>query len=429
MCRFRWKAKSASKLRGILTRRIFGNFSGHGVEAKMVLRELTADMTQLYLDMKYIGRIPDVFKMDAATINHHCGQNLGNFVFRHALRNVLADLEDYKPVEGREYREIAKEQPIDRVIISCANWLGQTAQDEAFNRGRAEMVEMANTSVVAFGLGVQAHGLTHDQPVKIGPHTTRLVHALSERSAQISVRDELTRRTLEAVGVQNATVTGCPSNYLNGSPTLGASLAARAEAFNLKSWDDVRTAISEVTGGHAKSGDIFRQQMRMMAETPAFYVVQTPDFVGFLMGDRSQISKYYRDNNPFRDEPHKLTRVLKSKTLQFTDVDSWMGFCTTCDMSMGMRIHGTMVPLQSGVPSILIAHDSRTVGLADAMNIPWVSPEQYLDFAKDGPQRLMDVFREKIAGFDENRKVLARTMRDFVVANDLRPQANLLGLT
>lgn len=386
-------------------------------------------MTKLYLDMKYIGRIPDVFKMDAVTINYHCGQNLGNFVFRHALRNVLADLEDYKPVEGHEYRQIGSEQSIDRVIISCANWLGQTAMDEAFNKGRAEMVEMANTSVVAFGLGVQAHGLSHDKPVSLGPNTIRLVKSLSERSAQISVRDELTRRTLEAVGVHNATVTGCPSNFLNTAPTLGASLAARAEAFDLNEWVDVRSAISEVTGGHAQSGDIFRQQMRMMAETPAFYVVQTPDFVGFLMGDRTQISQYYRDNNPFSDEAHKLTRVLKSKTLHFTDVDSWMGFCTTCDMSMGMRIHGTMVPLQSGVPSILIAHDSRTVGLADAMNIPWVSPEQYLDLAQGGPQQLMQVFQDKIVGFDENRKALAQTMRDFVVANELRPHPNLLGLT
>lgn len=55
-----------------------------------------------------------------------------------------------------------------------------------------------------------------------------------------------------------------------------------------------------------------------------------------------------------------------------------MDFARTCDLSFGMRIHGTMLPLQSGVPSVLVAHDSRTIGLADKMGIPWVSPEDFV---------------------------------------------------
>lgn len=399
----------------------FSGLQGHqGVDIKVA---------KLYLDMQHVGRIPDAFRLTATEINQHCGMNLGNFVFRHALRNVLADLDEYTPVTGAEYKAILEHEKAESVIISCANWLGQTARDEAWNLGRSKMVEMADCSVVAFGLGVQASGLRHDGAVPLGPDTVRLCKVLSERSANISVRDELTRRTLEANGIDNVVTTGCPSNFLNCDPKLGDKLYARGKANTLAEWTDVRTAISEVTGGHALSGAIYKSQLSMMEQTPAFYVVQTPDFVDFLMGDRGKISAFYRENNPFVGEPNKLTRLLKSKGLFFTDVDSWMIFCRTCDFSTGMRIHGTMVPLQSGVPAILIAHDSRTVGLADAMGVPWMSPDDYLDLMPRGPKGVFEAFSEKIQGFDEKRAVLAQIMVDFLNSNRLTPNASLLALT
>ncbi|MFD2174185.1 polysaccharide pyruvyl transferase family protein [Rhodobacter lacus] len=389
-------------------------------------------MSKLYLDMPYIGRVTAAYRKPAAELAAVSGMNLGNFVFRHALWNILEDLDTFRPVTGGEYRKIIETDPAERLIISCANWLGQTAQDEAHNRGRADIIEKCEGPVTAFGLGTQAPLAKDGEPVKVrlGPETSRLAKIISERSASISVRDQLTAETLEGIGVTNVTVTGCPSNFLNPDPDLGAQLIRKAKhgISTLNGWEDVRLAISEANGGHGATGAVLKYQLRMLAETPAFYVVQTPQLVDFATGARTNISDLYRSHNPFAAMPNKLTRTMKAKVIYFADVEAWMDFSRTCDMSTGMRIHGTMVPLQSGTPSILLGHDSRTSGLADTMGVPWITPETYLDIMPKGPKAMLSLFIERIAGFDRRRGELAGTMLDFVQKNGLNPHPGLVAL-
>lgn len=384
-------------------------------------------MKKLYLDMKHTSFVPQAYRMNAGELSAAAGVNLGNFVFRHALNFLINDLHKFTPVLGGEFNEIVKNGPVEHVLVSCANWLGQTAMDEQFNLGRAKMIESVDCPVTAFGLGVQASSMTSTESIRLGPNSIRLASALAERGPQLSVRDEITRRTLEAAGIKNAVVTGCPSNFINCDPDLGAQAQtyARNVMGSLASWKDVRSAISEVTGGHALSGKVMSTQMRMLDETPAFYLLQTPGLLPFLLGKRTDIPDIYRTNNPFMNTPGQLTRALKAKTLHFSSVDSWLDFSRTCDISFGMRIHGTVVPLQAGVASVLIAHDSRTVGLAQAMCIPWVTPEAFLEIAESGPRGLFDVFIEQIEGYDSNRQKLAGIMNDYLQGHGLKPAKDL----
>ncbi len=387
-------------------------------------------MRKLYLDMKYSSGVPGAYRMDPTTLSHAVGVNLGNLVFRHALRFILADFDSFEPVTGPEYKGIVASEKPGHVIVSCANWLGQTAKDERFNLGRAEMIESADCTVTAFGLGVQAPAMNADAPIRLGPNSIRLARAISDRAPQFSVRDELTRKTLAAVGIDNAVVTGCPSNFINSDPDLGQQVAARAGrlAGQLTGWAQVRSAISEVTGGHVASGKVLSRQMRMLAETPAFYLLQTPELLPFLLGERTAIPDSYRNNNPFMGQSGLLTQTLKAKVLHFADVDAWLDFSRTCDLSFGMRIHGTMVPLQAGVPSMLVAHDSRTVGLASAMGVPWVSPEAFLALEEAGPRAMFEAVTAGIDGYDARRKVLAGLMKTLVEASGLRVHSDLLRL-
>ncbi|NCO85282.1 MAG: polysaccharide pyruvyl transferase family protein [Rhodobacterales bacterium] len=380
--------------------------------------------------MKHTTGIAGAYRMDATALSNAAGVNLGNLVFRHALRFIISDLDAFEPVTGPEYRDIVQSEKPDHVLVSCANWLGQTQRDEQFNLGRAEMVEAADCTVTAFGLGVQAPAMDAERPIRLGPNSIRLARALSERAPQLSVRDELTRRTLEASGITNAVVTGCPSNFINCDPDLGRRVAARAAhlAGRLTRWDEVRSAISEVTGGHVASGAVLKRQMAMLDETPAFYILQTPGLLPFVLGERTNITDLYRENNPFMGQSGRLSKALLSKVLHFGNVEAWLDFSRTCDLSFGMRIHGTMVPLQAGVPSVLVAHDSRTVGLAAAMGVPWISPEQFLTIHDAGPQAMLDAFAGQIEGYDAKRKVLAGVMKNLVEASGLRPHAELLRL-
>lgn len=381
-------------------------------------------MRQLYLDLKYTSEVPDAYRMSAIELSQASGNNMGNFAFRHALQFLLEDLHLFTPVRWPEFSQIAQKEKVGNVVVSCANWLGLSEQDESSNLNRAKAIELVECNVVSFGLGVQAK-LTETLP-KLGPNTERLAKTLAERAKLLSVRDVLTQDTLEAIGINNTVVTGCPSNFINSDPQLGASIVQRAGKFVRRdlTWADLRSCISEASGGHPLSGKLISNTLKMLAETPAFYVVQSPALLPFMIEDRNQIPGSYRSNNPFEDD-RTLERVLKAKTLHFSHMDSWMDFGRTCDIGFGMRIHGTMLPLQAGLPSVLVAHDTRTIGLAEKMGIPWVSPEDFARIYISQPGALFSVIVEQMKAYDAHRKELATVMMDYIKTNELAPHNSL----
>lgn len=381
-------------------------------------------MVKLYFDMLEVDAVHTPHRATSQDILKITGYNIGNFAFRHALRHIIDDLDTYVPVDYHSFKKRPDRYETSQLLISCANWLGLSEQDEEHNAYRARTFDDFNVPLTAFGLGTQAK-LGAKLP-KLGPHTVRLAKVLSERSTKLSVRDQLTAETLEAEGIHNVVVTGCPSNFIAEDPAIGQKVAADAArmAEATPGWRNVRSLISEMSQGHAMSGKIAADHLRLMHLTPAFYVVQDPTLLPFVLRESNDIPDFYLKNHALKDE-EQLFRVLKSKTLHFSSITAWLDFARTCDLSFGMRIHGTMLPLQAGVPSILISHDARTSGLAEFMGIPSVSPERFLEISRSGPTPLFTAIAEKMSAYDDRRRALAGTMLDYVKANALTPHPAL----
>ena len=380
---------------------------------------------KLYLDMLNISTIPDAWRGTADDIMRLSGHNLGNFAFRHALYTLLEDLADFAPVTYSHYDAATKDRAPDHVIASCANWLGTSEADERNNGYRAVMFERAK-KITVFGLGGQAPAGT--TTLTLGPNTERMVRAMAAGGPSLSVRDDLTAATLKGLGIE-AVVTGCPSNFINGAADLGAQITARAEARQAQApgWDVLRSFISEASTGHGHTAAVVASQLRLMAAHRVAYVLQTPALLPMLLGENTVVPPLYCDNSDM-DMP-ALRGVLMQSMQHFSSVDSWMDFARTCHLAFGMRIHGTMLPLQAGVPSLLIQHDSRTAGLAQHMGIPAVAPETYIALQEAGPAAMFEQIARGMEGYDSRRAGLAGVMRDYIAAHGLVPHNSIQTLS
>lgn len=385
-------------------------------------------MQKLYLDLKPISDIPNAYALSAADIAALSGENLGNLVFRHALKFIVKNLSEYKAVNNQQYHSIINQHSVESILVSCANWLGTSERDEASNLNRARIFEATKSPVICFGLGVQAK--SEECLPKLGLNTIRLAKVLAERAPALSVRDEITQNTLEMSGIYNTVVTGCPSNFINGNPRLGEQIAERARKHgkSAATWNMLRSVISEASGGHVASGKVMSHQIRLMADTPSFHVVQSPALLPLLLNEGTQLPSEYESSSPFRPDVEKLRSVLRAKTLHFSSIDGWLDFSRTCDLSFGMRIHGNMVPLQAGVPSILIAHDSRTAGLAKCMGIPTISPQDFVNNCVESPSEMFLTIAQTMDQYDARRLELARIMCDYLKSNGLDIHESLVGL-
>ena len=383
-------------------------------------------MTKVHLDLRATSFIPEAYKLSSGEISQMSGANLGNLVFRHALKMLIDGLDEYTPANYKELHELSSRSQIEQVIVSCANWLGTREADENSNKNRANAVEAVEAPMCCFGLGVQAeHGATR---IDLGPESQRLARALAEKARLLSVRDELTADTLRRIGISNTVVTGCPSNFINTDPLLGERIQSRctAAASENPDWSGLRGCISEFSGGHVDAPALMRIIISVLNESPSFYVVQSPVLMPFLLNEIDEIPPLYAKNSG-RDV-NEVRSILLGSGLAFSSVDSWLDFSRTCKYSFGMRIHGTVVPIQAGVPSLLVAHDSRTAGLADVMGIPAIEPKEFAKCYKEEPKYFFETVSEKMSSYDERRASSAEVMRAYLVTNGLLPTAELNAL-
>lgn len=379
---------------------------------------------KLYLDMLNISTIPAPWTHGTDGLMRLSGINLGNFAFRHALYSILADLADYAPVDYTTYRSHSEGEPPEHVIISCANWLGQGEAVERNNGFRADSLERAK-QITVFGLGAQAPaGATE---LTLGPETQRMVQVMADRGASLSVRDTLTADALRKLGVE-VVITGCPSNFINLNPALGSTIADKARAGQQAApgWQDLRCFISEASGGHDQTRAVVGSQLQLMAEHGAAYVLQTPALLPLLLRESIVVPELYLQSSPWSSEDTR--RVLRRAMQHFSSVDAWLDYARTCELAFGMRIHGTMIPLQAEVPSLLVQHDSRTAGLAQQMGIPATTPEDYVALQAAGPAALFARIAEGMEGYDARRQDLAQVMCAYLASHGMTPHKGLAAL-
>jgi hypothetical protein len=384
-------------------------------------------MSKLYLDLRALSAVPDPYLATTQDIMSYSGVNVGNFAFRHALKSLI-NIEEYTVVDYPGFNQaVAKEQP-ESVVISCANWLCESKKFERDNAVRAATIEKTDCPITVFGLGAQA---SNDQTdFRLGPNTERLAKLISERSKKVSVRDEFTLSVLEKIGINNAVVTGCPSNFINLNSNLGASIINKCEQLlNANNcWQDLKIHFSEFSGGHKSSGQVLHETMEILKKSPSFYVIQSPVLFPFVLNEDNKIPKEYLANKPKAIQTSlEFTRFLKSKLMHFSSIDAWMDFARTCDLSIGMRIHGNMLPLQAGVPSVVIGHDSRTNGLCSMMGIPVITPETFLENAHNNPIKIVELIHKEMANYDTKREVIGKIFLDYITANGIVPNVALTG--
>lgn len=383
-------------------------------------------MSKIHLDLKVTSAIEEAYLCSADEISQLSGANLGNFVFRYALNSLVDDFSEYRQVNYAQLNSIIGEEPIESVLVSCANWLGTREQDEKSNKFRADILERIDVPVISFGLGVQAG--QGAESVDLGPESKRLARVLASKSELLSVRDKLTARVLKEIGISNVVITGCPSNFINTRPSLGSEIAATARSLieDKCDWREMRTCVTEFSGGHAHSGAILKTTLKVLEASPSFYILQSPALLPFLFEESGDPPAAYSSNSTLGKDGVK--HLLKSKTLHFSSVDSWLDFCRTCDFAFGMRVHGNMVPLQAGVPALLVGHDSRTSGLGVEMGMPVMNPEAFLEAQKDGPRLLLEHVAETMSEYDKKRKELAAVMESFLDGNNVPVHAKLRDL-
>lgn len=297
--------------------------------------------------------------------------NMGDaFVFVSSLK--LLCFEDLGVLEISQFtpREIDRlREDYDYVFLRGSNYIHDKMHWEA----AATVLKALGLPVIGFGIGAQApvHG-----KIQLSEETRAVLRLMSESTTSIGVRGAYSADVLWDLGIRNVRIVGCPTAFRLNDPDLRITLPPL---------EDIRkvgvTIRREVSDAYAKDIERYLRFHRDLVKAMAARFetvlltqgeveekklvlgnpVQREEAFAALKDDHWTSSWYLDD---------EMQRLYRQRLFYSDVVADYERLTRVQDLVLGYRLHGNLLALANGVPSIYCTYDSRTAEFSDTFKIP-----------------------------------------------------------
>lgn len=289
--------------------------------------------------------------------------------------DVLA-ISDPKPEQIERYN-----RDFDYVFLRASNFI-----HEHMNWEKAVWVlEQLKIPVYALGVGAQAET---KRDITLSDESRKVWQLIAERSPAIGVRGAYSAEVLNANGIKNVEVIGCPSLFRTRNRDL---------KLRLKPADEVRRiafSLRRETSSYyaADMASFVKLQKELLLKlSRAFDTLITihgePEeksfFVNYAEGKRKAV-EYFVRTGWFDQETRPELQKLYERNLFLNDrVEDYDTMIAGRDFGIGYRVHGVLPALAQGTPATLVDYDTRSGELAETFSIPHAKDTEFLSRSFD----------------------------------------------
>ncbi|UZF90754.1 polysaccharide pyruvyl transferase family protein [Bosea sp. NBC_00550] len=347
----------------------------------------------------------------ASHIEHY--HNIGDaFVFDSSLKLLNFEKLDELPIAHVDPAAIDRfNAEYDYVFLRGSNYI-----HAQMNWSRtAEVLRRLKLPVIAFGIGAQA---PVSGKLELSEDTKTVLKLISDSTASLGVRGTYSAEVLNDLGIRNVRIIGCPTAFRNNNPDLAIRLPALEQVKT--AGVTLRREVSKTYAQDIKRYLTFhRSLVKAMADRFEVTLMSQGEVEEKKLAlgtpeQKAQAMAALRDNAWARDWylDEQVEGLYQSRMFYSDVVAEYERLVRGLDLVLGYRLHGNLMALANGTPSIYFTYDSRTVEFADTFKIPSVDVFSGQDF------RLEDYWEQ--SRFDRFNAAYAQVygrMRDFLVEN------------
>jgi polysaccharide pyruvyl transferase WcaK-like protein len=297
--------------------------------------------------------------------------NIGDaFVYDSSLKLINYDKLGVLPIANPDFDKIERlNEEYDYVFLRGSNYVHKD-----MNWSKAiEVLKRLRIPVIAWGIGAQA-------PVKgkieLSEETKTVLRMMADSTTSIGVRGAYSAQVLWDIGIRNIRIVGCPTAFRRNDPNLRIKLP---ELANVK--DVGITLRREVSPTYAQNIERYltfhrdlvkdlaaRFDVTLMAQGEVEekkIVFGTPEQreegIAALKANK-WVADWYLD---------ETMEKLHRERLFYSDVVAdYEALVQQKDLVLGYRLHGNLMALSNGTPSVYFTYDSRTQEFAETFQIP-----------------------------------------------------------
>ncbi|HEV7338479.1 MAG TPA: polysaccharide pyruvyl transferase family protein [Bosea sp. (in: a-proteobacteria)] len=335
-------------------------------------------------------------------INHY--HNIGDaFVFDSSLKLLNFEKLEELPITRVDPQQIDRlNAEFDYVFLRGSNYV-----HAEMNWSRtAEVLRRLKLPVIAFGIGAQA---PVSGKLELSEDSKTVLKLIADSTASVGVRGTYSAEVMNELGIRNVRIIGCPTAFRNNRPDL---------AIRLPALDTVKqvgvTLRREVSKHYAKDIkrylNVHRDLVKAMAERFEVTLMSQGEVEEkkLALGTPEQKQEgmaALRENGWatawYLDE--RMEELYRDRMFYSDVVAEYERLVRRLDLVLGYRLHGNLMALANGTPSIYFTYDSRTVEFAETFRIPSV------DVFGDKPFTLEEYWDQTL--FDRFNAAYAQTYR------------------
>lgn len=305
--------------------------------------------------------------------NYCLERNPGDMVYNYAIMNALSTDEDVEFIPTGFYNFTGYDDAqIEEINQTCGAFIVSVSDIFAVEwKPRllprlTELIRKLKIPCIVPYAGLRC-GFDPAKPTaqSFDKEAREFVDAVLDHSAVFGVRGATTGEYLKYLGYapeKHFQVVGCASISTYGAnlPDMTPPKQISKLAFNLniRSSEHIWKFIADEAFKHEEH----------------FFVSQDyHEFLHFFLTDKTVWNSLLDANPCYRDV---LIRVASENRLKFfMNRRPWSQFLSEMDFLLGVRIHGAILSILSGTPTVIIPFENRTRELAEYHGLPIIYPE------------------------------------------------------
>jgi hypothetical protein len=345
------------------------------------------------------------------SIDHY--HNIGDaFVYDSSLKLLdfdqldVVEIKDCDPAQIERYNE-----EYDYCFLRGSNYIHASMQWAR----TLEIIARLRIPVLAFGIGAQAPS---EGPLVLSDETKNVLRAISENCVTLGVRGSYTAQVLWDIGVRNARIIGCPTLFRHRRPDLRIDLppleAVRQVGYTLRR--EVSATYSPDIARYLafQKDTILDMATRFDVTIMAQGEVEEKKIVFGTDEQRKEALEKLTTQKWLTGPDDPLTKLYETRLFYSDAVADYDAVGRKQDFVIGFRLHGNLISLANGTPSVYFTYDSRTSEFVETFGIP------AYDVYSSTPFRLEDYWDQaRFERFNRTYFERYRDMRHFLEENGI----------
>ena len=330
--------------------------------------------------------------------------NFGNKVWYQGIISEISteqnEISYYNPDMSADYIN----QNFDLLLYPMANIFSIYFVDAL--DGITAFIRQLTIPVFIISCGVQAKSFDELDGLisRIGDKSKAFIQAVYDSGGDFALRGHFTAAFFEKLGFHDLNVVGCPSLFQLGNALTLSNEKVPKDEFKvaINGVPELAVPILNQYDGLFYDQDILFH----ILYDPAYYANLKPGMKGDLR---------WLKQSGFKTALPEL--ILSDRIRLLADVWDWdhslthEGLC----FSFGTRIHGNIIAILAGLPTIIVDVDARVREMAELYHIPHIPYSEAAEFAA-GKRDLYDLYLQTdYTDFNKSFPQLYKAFSDFLV--------------